>query len=430
MHRGSELRSAPSINLRLGASLTYQTSCKEYRWPSLPPLSLEERGPGWLRPAPSHKINERRHVREEGIAKCKMAAIAGVRMREQVLTVNVSAERTTALMLEPFKPRLITADGEGSIRVTDYAHGAVLNHFPIAMVESGPIAIKKLYRLNPLYNEVLMCCTGDGMVSVWRDYAMKGRQRMATAWQSVVMPSQGMPSSEATFCYSETHAGGTLYASGGRSSPKGLTINAWDLHREYCVQQLGNGDSEERPLNGVAFLAASERTPILYAAESNGNVRIFDVRTQSQVQETQPSKDQQVVGMVADPGGIENRLVLGYRNGILNFLDCRVLSSSSPGVSLLRSVEGHSKGNVTTLCGHSQAPLLASATTSQVVKVWSLRGDQVGVVRPHSSILGQPIGPATCLAFAPYSLQLASGGGDSICAIYSLELGPQPQPSQ
>lgn len=269
-----------------------------------------------------------------------------------------------------------------------------------------------------------MCCTNDGGVSVWRDYATRGRQRLATAWQSVLVPSQGMPCSEATFCYSSVHMGGTLYAAGGRSLPRGLTINAWDLHREYCVSQLGNGETEDRQVSSVVHLAVSEKAPVLYVGEASGNVRIFDLRAQQQVQQTQPSKDH-LVGIVAEPGGVENQLILGYRNGTLNFLDCRVMGGASPSVSLLRSVEGHSKGNMTTLCGHSYAPLIASATTSQVVKIWSLRGEQVGVVRPHSSILGQPIGPTTCLAFAPYSLQLASGGGDSICAVYSLELGSQ-----
>jgi regulator-associated protein of mTOR len=45
-----------------------------------------------------------------------------------------------------------------------------------------------------------------------------------------------------------------------------------------------------------------------------------------------------------------------------------------------------------------------------VVKVWSSSGEQVGVVRAHSSFLAaHRIGPVTCLAFAPYELLLASG---------------------
>lgn len=81
-------------------------------------------------------------MRDEGIAKCEAVATAGVRMREHVVSVNVAAERTTALLLEAFKPRLVTADGEGTIRVTDYACASVLNQFSIS---SGEIHLGPFY---------------------------------------------------------------------------------------------------------------------------------------------------------------------------------------------------------------------------------------------------------------------------------------------
>lgn len=48
--------------------------------------------------------------------------------------------------------------------------------------------------------------------------------------------------------------------------------------------------------------------------------------------------------------------------------------------------------------------------------MWSSSGEQVGVVRAHSSFLAaHRIGPVTCLAFAPYELLLASGECCSSC---------------
>ena len=132
VHRGSEVRPVAHIHNRLGPSQVYLTSCKQYRWASLPPLALEERGPSWLRPVSPAKIQERLQVRDEGIAKCGAVAAGAVRMREQVVSVNVAAERTTALLLEAFKPRLVTADGDGTIRVTDYAYSSVLNQFSVS----------------------------------------------------------------------------------------------------------------------------------------------------------------------------------------------------------------------------------------------------------------------------------------------------------
>lgn len=90
-----------------------------------------------------------------------------------------------------------------------------------------------------------------------------------------------------------------------------------------------------------------------------------------------------------------------------------------------KAVEAHSRGTMTALAAHPNASLLATATSSQVVKVWSACGEQVGVVRAHSSFLAtHRIGPVTCLSFAPYELLLGSGSADPMVAIYGLEAAP------
>ena len=73
--------------------------------------------------------------------------------------------------------------------------------------------------------------------------------------------------------------------------------------------------------------------------------------------------------------------MLGYPNGHLAFLDCRVLSSSAAAAEggaaggagpprvecgVWKSLEAHSKGPMTALVGHAHAPLLATATAQQV----------------------------------------------------------------
>lgn len=48
--------------------------------------------------------------------------------------------------------------------------------------------------------------------------------------------------------------------------------------------------------------------------------------------------------------------------------------------SVVRTVVSHSKGGVSVLVAHPNAPLLATGTTSQVVKVWTDAGDSVSLV--------------------------------------------------
>jgi hypothetical protein len=48
--------------------------------------------------------------------------------------------------------------------------------------------------------------------------------------------------------------------------------------------------------------------------------------------------------------------------------------------SIIKTVEAHSKGGMSVLAAHPTAPLLATGTTSQVVKVWTDAGDVVSAM--------------------------------------------------
>ncbi len=57
-----------------------------------------------------------------------------------------------------------------------------------------------------------------------------------------------------------------------------------------------------------------------------------------------------------------------------------------------------------------------------MVKLWSALGEQLGVIRATTSLLdSRRPGPVHTLAFHPYNLSLASGGGDSIVNLYHIQ---------
>ena len=64
--------------------------------------------------------------------------------------------------------------------------------------------------------------------------------------------------------------------------------------------------------------------------------------------------------------------------------------------------------------------LNCSALLLKVLKLWSPRGEQQGVIRATAPFLAQRVGPVNCLEFHPYRLLLASGGGDPIIALYPI----------
>ena len=425
----------------------------------------------------------------------------------------------------------MAADGEGFIRVCTYvsrlagapggaaagggsagpatqaAQGLTLNRFHVGGAAAGagaapaPVSVRALYQLTELQEGLLVACAADGAVRVWRGHAARGTQRLAAAWQAVLVPGAGgAPVQPSSYCWAPSQ--GTLFAAGGRAAGR---IYCWDLRRESCSTQLGaagGGASagEEGPgwwaaeVGGTApcirggfpvlpkspcsstwslppfltpacssfpsrlpaaeppvdHLGVSVHSPALFAADSEGLVRVYDLRSGA-VAGTAQHLRSRLAGMAVEPGGTPHQLVLSYPSGHLSFLDCRMLGGAGGGpaatgigaaaaaqrleTGLWKSFEAHSKGVLSAMCAHGVAPLLATATTSQVVKLWSTRGEQVGVVRAHTSFLSQRIGPITCLAFGPHDLHLASGGGDSIVAVYQVEAGsraapgPPPPPS-
>ena len=71
------------------------------------------------------------------------------------------------------------------------------------------------------------------------------------------------------------------------------------------------------------------------------------------------------LNMVLEPGGLGNQMVTGISSGELKFVDFRVVDSSGQ-MGVWKTVEAHTKGAMTAMAAHPYAPLLATATATQV----------------------------------------------------------------
>ena len=78
---------------------------------------------------------------------------------------------------------------------------------------------------------------------------------------------------------------------------------------------------------------------------------------------------------------------------------------------------------MTALAVHDHAPVLASGSHNQFIKVFGMDGNTLSTIRYHDGFLGQRIGPVSCLTFHPYRMFLAAGATDSIVAVYTGDLG-------
>ena len=84
----------------------------------------------------------------------------------------------------------------------------------------------------------------------------------------------------------------------------------------------------------------------------------------------------------------------------------------------LATVQAH-RGPMTSLVLHDFAPLLATGTRRQAVRVFTNSGQPVTDIRYHDGFLGQRIGPVSSLAFHPHRLLLAVGATDSIVSVHA-----------
>jgi regulatory associated protein of mTOR len=73
---------------------------------------------------------------------------------------------------------------------------------------------------------------------------------------------------------------------------------------------------------------------------------------------------------------------------------------------------------MTALAVHRSIPIVATGSHAQFIKIVSLDGDTLEVIRYHEEMAGHRIGPVGCLVFHPHKLLLASGGTDEIVGLY------------
>jgi len=72
---------------------------------------------------------------------------------------------------------------------------------------------------------------------------------------------------------------------------------------------------------------------------------------------------------------------------------------------------------LTGLVAHSNARLIACASTERVVRLWDLEGNPTAVVKQRAA-KGEP----TCLHFHPNQISLAVGSSDGAANVYSGEV--------
>ncbi|GLC71947.1 hypothetical protein PLESTF_001187700 [Pleodorina starrii] len=460
-------------------SLIYGLSCEYFSRPMLEPQSSAWRESDgaklcpWTAPVDPERKARRRAMME--VATTISKAMRAPKLREQLHSIESGPEPVSALTFHPYHQVLVSADVRGMLKAHTYPDNKLLNHFHVTngapQAESRtslPSRVVFLRHINEADGPLLMAGSADGAVRVWRSYLNQGEQRMATALQAVsihLVPTLSFPT-----VYNWSPSACHLFASGGKQPD---FIYVWDLLREHCHSVLplngatlgagaglpggvvppgvawpagsvsGGPGAPGGTGAGVEQLLLSVLDPnLLVPVCTDGTIRIFDLRAPAAPRMVlQPLGRSALAGTVLEPGGRQGMVVVAGEKGEMRWIDLRggtggtaaaVTASEEAhggGVGALmdsahtyKTVQAHTKGGVCALAGHTLAPLLATGTTSQVVKIWTDDGDVVGTLRPgNSSNLLAPhkVGPITAMAFHPYQPVLAAAGIDH-CTVYEL----------
>ncbi|CAN6344182.1 unnamed protein product [Urochloa humidicola] len=352
----------------------------------------------------NEETNARREEREQialdCIAKCQRSSC---KMTSQIASWDTRFELgTKAALLLPFSPIVIAADESEQIRVWNYDDALPVNSFQNHKLSDR--GLSKLLLINELDESLLLAASSDGNVRIWKNFTQKGGQKLVTAFSSV----QGHRAAGRSIVIDWQQQSGYLYASGD------MSILIWDLDKEQLLSTIqSSADS------AISALSASQvRSGHFAAGFADGSVRIFDVRSPDRlVYMARPHapRTEKVVGIGFQPGFDPYKIVSASQAGDIQFLDVR--RATEPYLT----IEAH-RGSLTALAVHRHAPVVASGSAKQMIKVFSLEGEQLTIIRYQPSFMGQRIGSVNCLSFHPYKSLLAAGAGDNaLVSIYAEE---------
>lgn len=186
-------------------------------------------------------------------------------------------------------------------------------------------------------------------------------------------------------------------------------IRLWDLNKELAIQDIATGETSP-----VTCIESDKSTGgnIIIAGFENGMIRVYDARASNKYIQSMNfyENDKYIVNLFKT----SNRIISGSTNGIVKFWDYRSTVS-------LKSIKAHSNTIMTSLAVHNFAPLIATGSQDQRIKVLNFDGDELSVIKYHEGFLAQRIGPVSSLTFHPYYILLGAGSTDNVVSIYASE---------
>ena len=345
--------------------------------------------------------------------------------------------------------------------------------------------VTALQWINEHSDPLLLCGSEDGCIRVWRNLFDENTRDERTANHPSFYPYQQTPRTNASS--GNASSGEETYAHAvesfvalpdmhyrfkrvkntaqeGKARGSGLVtswmpcngsvavagnspfVRLWDVDRAQCIGLMPSGSDScitslttAWPGSGVLLSGCGNGTLTLLDTREPGKRPSWSCNSVERLPKRLKEHKRWIVRVCQPRCGTGYAIVSGAVSGEVKFWDLR----KGPTQSCVRTLQAHNHP-MTAMALHDYAPILATGSHSQNVKLWYTNpngvpadgssaervispegniGDNVQpslrhIIRFHDGFLGQRIGPVSHLEFHPYEMLLGIGTVDNIVSLH------------
>ncbi|KAF9166795.1 hypothetical protein DFQ26_006890 [Actinomortierella ambigua] len=373
-------------------SVFYDWSCEYFLEPQMKSVESDEPG--------SVSYNERlwRRVRNEKIIyeNQPLREHAGAGRWDTNVHSIFNDTGVSHLIMHAYEPHMVIADDKRNISVWNWKEGHMLNRFNNSNPKGTAVTCIKFINEDDI--AMLLVGSGEGVVRLYRRYDEANQSEIVTSWRVL---SDMLSSSKNTGTIVDWQQGRGSLLVGGDAR----VIRVWDAAREFCVS-----DIPTRSGSPVTSITSDQVAGNIFAVGfGDGAVRVYDRRLpqHSAMTMTWKKHTSWIQNVRMQRGGFRE-LVSASVDGTIKVWDVR---SREPLNTIV------ARDSISAMDLHHHAPVVASGSSSQFIKVWNVNGDGLSTYRPYAGLFNQRQSKISSLSFHPHEYVFGVGADDGWVSI-------------
>ncbi|GAA5955837.1 hypothetical protein JCM21900_001731 [Sporobolomyces salmonicolor] len=304
------------------------------------------------------------------------------------------------IIFHQFEPHLLSADDKGNISVFEWEKNLRINEFANGTPTSVPITTLRFVNEDDI--ALLLTGSADGDIRLFRSYESPEEVKLISSFQGISETLPTTATGQDAGLVVEWQQGRGQVLMGGNVK----YIRVWDATRETVLQDLPT-----RANSCLTSLTCDQVAGnILVAGFGDGSVRVYDRRLaprDNMVRRYTGSHQAWILNVHMQRGG-NRELVSGSLAGDVCLWDIRLTEP-------IKVVQAH-QGGMTQMAVHEHAPIFATSSAYNVVKVWNMNdsAEPISKFRNTSGLLNSRASSMTGMAFHPHHMVLGCASSDGV----------------